>query len=247
MRKSGATAAALASLLPEQTRHNLWIVVIAGNDPETEVATLTNGANFYADIERLLASTDANVVQDLERYPAKLGLLGRSFDARILFLPVMTAMAVVRDHADPALRERLSAMGFSMQPPGDGIERLRESQLALAILGKPVTQRSPGRKPGAERQDEFQKLTQFAKTDDGALNRAVGEALQAAGLIMAYKAEDGVGNTQKRSSDVLCTMPNASVRLEFMWRAQTSVGEIARYVLEKLYQYGKAIGFLNGG
>ena len=36
------------------------------------------------------------------------------------------------------------------------------------------------------------------------------------------------------------------MRLEFMWRTQTSVGEIARYVLEKLYLYGKAIGFLNG-
>jgi len=31
-----------------------------------------------------------------------------------------------------------------------------------------------------------------------------------------------------------------------MWRAQTTVGEIAQYVLEKLYNYGKAIGYLNG-
>jgi hypothetical protein len=49
-----------------------------------------------------------------------------------------------------------------------------------------------------------------------------------------------------RIAAVLCTIGDTKVRLEFMWRAEGSVGEIARYVLEKLYQYGKAIGFLNG-
>lgn len=32
-----------------------------------------------------------------------------------------------------------------------------------------------------------------------------------------------------------------------MWRARTSRAEIANYVLTKLYNYGRAIGFLNGG
>lgn len=238
---------AVASLLPEQARHNLWIVVVAGNDPETEVGTLTSGANFSADIERLLASTDANVVQDLKRYPAKLGLLGRSFDARILYLSSMTAIAVVRDRADEGLRGRLAAMGLPMQPQGDGLQRLRESQLALALQGLPVASRTQGRKPGKDRQEEFQKICQLARTDDGILNRLLADALQAAGLIETYRTEEVVGHAQKRSTDVLCTTRDTSIRLELMWRAQTSVGEIARYVLEKLYQYGKAIGFLNGG
>ena len=237
---------ALLSLLPEKERYNLWVVVIAGNDPEAEVGTLTSGSHFSADIDRLLASTDANVVQDLKRYPAKLGLLGRSFDARILYVPFMTAVALVRDLADEALKQRLEAQSFSMKAPGDGIERLRESQLVRALSNQPVTPRAAGRKPGKERVDEFLKLTQLAKTDDGALNRLVGEALQKAGVIDSYKAEDGIGAAQKRSTDIFCKFGDASVRLEFMWRAQASVGEIAKYVLEKLYQYGKAIGFLNG-
>ncbi|MDC3957612.1 hypothetical protein [Polyangium jinanense] len=237
---------ALANLLPEQARHNLWIVVIAGNDPETEVGTLTSGAHFSADIERLLASTDANVVQDLKRYPDKLGLLGRSFDARILYIPIMTAMSIMRDYADADLRARLKEAKFPVTEPGDGLDRLRESQLGLAFQGQPVTIRSVGRKPGKERKDEFQKLSQYASKDDGALNRTMGEALEAAGLIKAYKPEDGLGVTQNRNSDVLCATADGSVRLEFMWRVETSVGDIARYVLEKLYQYGKAIGYLNG-
>lgn len=237
---------ALINLLPEKERHNLWVVVIAGNDPETEVATLTSGSHFSADIDRLLASTEANVVQDLKRYPAKLGLLGRSFDARILHVPFMTVMAVVRDLADETLRQRLEAQGFSMKAPGDGLERLGKSQLVRALLNEPVTPRAAGNKPGDRNRQQFEKLTQLARTDDGALNRLLGEALVKGGWIESYKAEDGLGAAQTRSTDILCTTRDMSVRLELMWRAQTTVGEIAKYVLEKLYHYGRAIGFLNG-
>ena len=65
------------------------------------------------------------------------------------------------------------------------------------------------------------------------------------GLVSSYTTEDALGGAYKRASDVLCRTAHASVRLEFMWRAEASVGEIARYFLEKLYHYGKAIGFLN--
>jgi len=236
----------LYNYLPERDRYNLWVVVVAGNDPETEVGTLTSGAHFYADIERLLASTDANVVQDLKRYPAKLGLLGRTFDARILYLPFMTAMAVVRDHASDELRGRLAAVNFPARPAGSALERLQKSQLARALRGEPVEPRSQGRPPESAREEEFRRLSQFAKADDGALNRTIAEALRSAGLIEDFKLEHPVGDAQRRNADVLCKARDTTVRLEFMWRASTNTGEIARYVLEKLYNYGKAIGFLNG-
>ncbi len=236
----------LLNLLPERERHNLWVVVVAGNDPEDIVGNLTSGAHFSADIDRLLASTDANVVHDLRRYPAKLGILGRSFDARLLYVPSMTAMALVRDLAGDDLRARLAASGFPAKTSGDGLARLTESQLARALRGEGVTLRAQGRPPGSERRAEFTKLTQAAKTDDGALNRLFGEALVSLGLIATYTTEDELGDAYKRASDVLCKTASASVRLEFMWRSEVSVGEVARYFLEKLYQYGKAIGFLNG-
>jgi DNA (cytosine-5)-methyltransferase 1 len=238
---------ALFNLLPEKERYNLWVVVIAGNEPETEVATLTSGAYFGADIDRLLASTDANVVQDLKRYPAKLGLLARSFDARILHVPFMTALAVVRDVADDDLRKRLAESGFTVRGSGDGVERLAKSQLARALRAEPVTPLPAGRPPGDQPREEFVKFTQFARVDDGALNRTMAEALRRAGLIESFKAEDPVPGAQRRNTDILCALRDGSVRLEFMWRATTNVGEIARYVLEKLYSYGRAIGFLNGG
>jgi hypothetical protein len=236
----------LANHLAERERYNLWVVVIAGNDPETEVGTLTHGAHFSADIERLLASTDANVVQDLRRYPAKLGLLGRTFDARVLFVPFMTAVRVVQDHAGDELRAALIASGFPARTQGDGLDRLRSSQLARALRSEPVALRPPGRPPEEARRNEFRLLSQHARADDGALNRAVADALVAAGLIQSYTLEAPLGATQARSADVLCRAAHTTARLEFMWRASTTTGEIARYVLEKLYNYGRAIGFLNG-
>ncbi len=231
--------------LPERDRYNLWVVVVAGNDPETEVGTLTAGAHFYADVERLLASTDANVVQDLKRYPAKLGLLGRTFDARILYVPFMTALAVIREHADETLSQRLGQTGFATTVSGSA-DRLQKSQLARALRGQPVEPRGPGRPAESARVEEFKRLTHFAKTDDGALNGTIAQALRSYGLIDAYSLESSLGDAQVRNADVLCTVRDSSVRLEFMWRAATSTGEIARYALEKLYNYGKAIGFLNG-
>lgn len=237
----------LATLLPAVQRTMLWVVVVAGDDPETAVGTLTYGADFSADITRLLASTDANVVKDLKKYPDKLGLLGRFFDARILYLPFMTAISVVRDFAEEPLRKQLSSLSFPATGVGDGVQRLLESQLARAFRSEQVGVRAVGRKPGEERQKEFQLLTQFAKKDDGSLNETMGRGLGKAALIASYKTESTVGTLQERNTDLLCTTPQGyQVRLEFMWRAQTSVGEIAKYALEKLYHYGKAIGFLNG-
>lgn len=239
--------AALTNLLPVLQRTMLWIVVIAGNDPEADVGTLTYGADFSADITRLLASTDANVVKDLKKYPDKVGLLGRFFDARILYMPMMTAMSVVRDFADDSLRDELSKNNFLMTKSKDGQVRLLESQLAQAFRNNQVGIRSPGRKPGEDRQKEFQLLSEYAKKDDGALNESIGRALQQAGLIQSFTAEADVGSAQNRNADLLCSTPSGDhVRLEFMWRATTSVAEIAKYALEKLYHYGKAIGFLNG-
>lgn len=237
----------LATLLPEIQRTMLWIVVIAGDDPETAVGTLTYGADFSADITRLLNSTDANVVKDLKKYPDKLGLLGRFFDAKILHLPIMTVFSVIRDFADDDLRTQLARLKFPTTPTNDGSERLLESQLAQALRSEQIGLRPVGRKPGEDRQKEFKILSEFAKTNDGALNEAIGRALETSKLAQSCKTEVGVGGAQKRNSDLVCAMMSGDrVRLEFMWRAQTSVGEIAKYALDKLYHYGKAIGFLNG-
>ncbi len=118
-------------------------------------------------------------------------------------------------------------------------QRLRDSQLGRALQGLQQGLRTPGRPPNDERRQEFAKLTAFARTDDGALNRTMGLALQGSGLIKSFRPEASIGDMLSRNSDLLCETDSGVVRLEFMWRGSTTSGEIAKYVLEKLQNYGK--------
>lgn len=237
--------AAFLNRLGERGQSRVWVVVAGGNDPGGEVAALTRGVFSSADIDRLLSATEANVVQSLKAYPEKMGLLGTLFDAKIIHLPVLTALAVVRDFADDPLRERLQTEGLLEGPTGEGAPRLLESELAAAFHGKGSGLLRPGRKPGAAQLAAFQRLTEIAARDDGSLNRALGRALEHCQLIRSFQAEVDVGGGLARTSDLLCQTESDPVRLEVMWRAKTSRAEIANYVLTKLYNYGRAIGFLN--
>lgn len=226
----------------------MWIVVSAGNDPQGEVAALTRGVFSSADIDRLLSATEANVVQSLKAHPEKLGLLGTLLDAKIIYLPFATALAVLRDFADAGLRERLQTQGVldASVAGAEGRERLLESELSAALQGRGTGRLVRGRKPGAAQQEAFARLMQVAAKDDGALNRVLGAALLDCGLIRSFQAEAALGVEQTRTSDLLCQTEADPVRLEIMWRLKTSRAEIANYVLTKLYNHGRAIGFLDG-
>jgi DNA (cytosine-5)-methyltransferase 1 len=45
-------------------------------------------------------------------------------------------------------------------------------------------------------------------------------------------------------TDLFCVRQSGDIRLEVMWRLNTSRAEIASYVLRKLNGYGKATGLL---
>lgn len=239
----------LISKLPERERFRLWIVVAAGNDPESDINALTRGAYYHVDIERLLVSTDANISQELREDQARVGLLGTLFDARLLLLPMRTAMAIVEEFALPALRAELAARAFQSPGRSDGQSLLMESDLARAFQEEPAGKKRAGKRPGPQTQDrarlEFEKLTELASEQDGLLNSAIGACLQASGLVISHRRESPTGGRQRRYSDLLCETTGGLIRLEMMWCAQTSRGEIANYVLKKLAAYGKAIGYLS--
>lgn len=239
---------AFLNRLGERGPNRVWIVVSAGNDPQGEVAALTRGVFSSADIDRLLSATETNVVQSLKAHPEKLGLLGTLLDAKIIYLPFATALAVLRDFADAGLRERLQTQGVldASVAGAEGRERLLESELSAALQGRGTGRLVRGRKPGAAQQEAFARLMQVAAKDDGALNRVLGAALLDCGLIRSFQAEAALGVEQTRTSDLLCQTEADPVRLEIMWRLKTSRAEIANYVLTKLYNHGRAIGFLDG-
>ena len=111
----------------------LWVVVCAGNDPDGDIAGLTRGALSAIDIERLMSATNANIIQELKRYPNKLGILGSVLDAKILHLPIVTALAVARAFAGKKLQAEMEARSLSIARPQDAGTRLAQSELGARI------------------------------------------------------------------------------------------------------------------
>lgn len=239
-----ANGARVRSLMAvEQFR--MWAIVIAGNDAEGDVAALTRGGSAYADIDRLMTSTGANIVEALKKEPDTLGILGTVLDAKVLNLDVFTALAISRQYADDSLRAKMRMAGMSVSRDNKAQERVKSSELGLVLRGSSLGTRRRGQKPGGSTKVAFEGLSKIARTDDGLLNRAIGEALVDAGLVSGFQTERPLGTRINYISDLYVTTAQSSpIRMEMMWRTETSRAEIANYVLGKLGNYAKAIGLL---
>jgi energy-coupling factor transporter ATP-binding protein EcfA2 len=234
----------LASKLQAREQCRMWVVVVAKNEPEADVGVLTRGSYSTADIDRLMVATDANVVKEMKDHPERLGLLGAAFDAKIIPLPPLAAIEVIHEYADESLKALLQGAGFQVSGATGGKGRLLDSELASALQGEPVGTLTRGPKPKAERLAPFDAIMIVSKTNDSALNSALGRALVDCGLIKQFDQEVDLGTGLTRKSDLVCDPHLEPVRIEMMWRTETRRSEIANYVLTKLYNYGRAIGFL---
>jgi hypothetical protein len=233
------------SALTKKEVCRVWIVVLAGNEPEGDIDALTRGTMYSADIDRMLSVTNANIVKDLKEFPEKLGLLGTYLDARVLHVPVLAALAVVRTYAGDSLRNTMKTAGMSAAPEKDAKERLDETSLVASFKNDPIGARKVGGKVGPNSVAAFEKLTSIASSNDVQLNRAIADCLKDLGVISDYGLEKDFGTGMTRRTDILATTPTSTIRLEMMWRRKTGRAEIANYVLGKLYNYGKAIGYLS--
>lgn len=226
----------------EQPR--VWTVVIAGNDPDADVAALNRGGQALADIDRLMTSTGANIVKELKKHPDQVGILGTVLDARILHIDMVTALAVARQFGDQELHDLMKGKNMSTQPDPSAGTRLRNSELGVIMAGESLGTRKRGSKPGGGTQQAFKSLAEIARTRDALCNRALGAALLDLGLIEEYETERDLGTDLKFTSDLYCLRSGEPIRLEIMWRSETGRAAIANYVLGKLGNYGRAIGLL---
>lgn len=232
--------------LVAQEQCRLWIIVAAGNEPSQEVAALTRGRSAATDIERLMSATEANIVKYLKKYPEKIGILATLLDAKILYLPVTTAMSIVRAYSETALKKRMKDANLSVKPDTktDALDRLNTTEIARMLRSEAQTVLTRGTKLGSSSQEAFGKLTDLASTNDIALNKAFGDALVDLNLVKSFKTEVDFGKGLTRTTDLLCEANMGRIRIEIMWRKKTSRAEIANYTLSKIYNYGKALGYL---
>lgn len=234
----------LASLTRKETCR-VWIVVLAGNEPEGDIDALTRGTMYSADIDRMLSVTNANIVRDLKEFPEKLGMLGTYLDARVLHVPVLAALAVVRTYASDNLRNMMKTAGMISALEKDAIDRLAETNLVASFKNTPIGARKVGGKVGSNSVAAFEKLTNIASTNDIELNKTIGACLLELGIVSGCAYEQDFGTGMSRRTDIVASTHSSSVRLEMMWRKKTGRAEIANYVLTKLFNYGKAIGYLS--
>jgi hypothetical protein len=237
----------LVSGLLAREKCRLWTVVAAGGEARSQVTAVTRGTYGHVDMDRLLAATDANVVTELRKYPHRVGMLGTSLDARVFYLDPGTSLAVARLHGAAKLHAHMEARGLATTLQGAGRHRRR---IGSTDLGRVLAAdrlggiRADSRSTEADER-EFASLLEIARTNDGHLNRALGEALVADGLIELFESETTVGEGLRFASDLRLVRGGEAIRIEVMWRASVSQADIAKYVLTKLHNYGRAIGYLS--
>lgn len=239
-----ANGARVQKLMKSEQPH-LWVLVIAGNDPEGDVAALTRGGLSSADIDRLMGATGANIVETLKREPDTLGILSTVLDTRILHMDKLTALAVAREYAGDGLRAQMKLQNMASGRDTKALDRLSNSDLGLVLAGAGLGVKRRGSKPGGGTQVAFEGLARIAQANDGLLNKAIGDAVIAAGYADSYTLEKVIGTGVKFYTDIALQRGTESVRIEVMWRKSTSRAEIANYVLTKLGNYAKAIGLLS--
>jgi len=244
LRRDLTTNSSRVARLMGKEQCRVWIVVLAGNDPDADVAALTRGSHSLIDIDRLASATKANIVKDVKRHPDKLGILGYMLDAKIVHISITCALAVMRDFADAALKAEMSGAGMATKGDGSAPASLLASELGLAFQGVPLGTRQRGPGAGKNSVAAFEKLTAIASKKDGLLNSAIGRGLVQCGVIPTFAIEKDLGTGLSRKTDIFCNLPERPIRLELMWRKKSGRADIANYALTKLYNYGRAIGFL---
>ena len=224
-------------------KSKMWIVVIAGNNPGQEVAALTR-VHSQADISCLMNSTKANIVEELQKYSDKVGILGTVLEAKIIYLPIATARTLIINYAENELREKMIQAGMQTRKDPNATERLMKSDIAKAFLAEP---RGLSRTslPSGNSRTAFEKLSAIAQKNDELLNRAIGKALQDCGLVSSFRTEVELCGRINLRSDLLCSTDSGLVRLELMWAKWVYPTDIANYVLKKLQNYGRAIGLFD--
>ncbi|SHI36713.1 hypothetical protein [Clostridium intestinale] len=224
-----------------QEMFRMWIIVISGDDPIEEVNYFTKGSDNSIDIKRVIEATFSNTSIKLKQ-DFTIGLLANKLDCRILHIPISIALSIIKSTEEDDLKNLLNQNGINCDI--DKKERLKINSTSLAdSLSRSNIKHRKNINNTQDNVDEFVKITSIASNNDRILNREIGKALVEQNLIYQYEVESKLAGFDNRRSDLKCNISEEIVRLEFMWRKKTTYGEIANYTLNKLKNYGSAIGF----
>jgi hypothetical protein len=255
---------AVANLLEQKPRPHVWILLAGDEITEVmgTVSALTSGTQRKLDVAALttdISDNQANTqyMKDWKPLQRYMSYLLRSLDVRIIELPPNLVLSVVRAFGDEELRSRLKQRSATHT---SAIKFLHDSILGELILESAPRDRRGSRKTGVETRDEFIRVQSMARTNDVPLNTAFGTAIKM--LLEENECHVDVGKKQTiygtlRPDIHIKKNPAEPICLEFTWRTTgrkvadvdssgnqntLTPGHIRQYVLQKAYDYVKALG-----
>lgn len=229
---------------------NLIIVVIAGNNPSSDIDFLTKGEKSNIDFERLMSSSRGNIVEQIKKHYKICAIAAKEFDCKIVHIDYKQACEYIKYEIKQKDEEikRLDKILYDngIKPSGKRaiLETLNKCELVNAIRNSHILKRSYHVNVVNQTDDEFKKLLKIASENDRILNKKICELLKENGYIQVGRVEESFGQLINIRSDMLCSIPGQYFRVEFMWRDSTTSGSIATYVLTKIYNYCNALGLL---
>ena len=236
--------ARLTSITPVR----MWVVLaVQSSEIAQEVAALTRGVSNVIDIDRVLAASDTNESRFLRERIGQAGIAATMLDLRLVFVSPVAWLKIVTTHMDGPLSGSLGQKGFKRYGGSKTADQLlKESQLWCLLNDLPYSiQLKRGRRPddgGALAQ--FNTLVQHAVTRDGDLNRCLGRALEAAGILGTVDYGKPRAGAWQVHPDISVATTQFELCLEVMWRAgDARQGAIAGYVCDKLKSYVQNLGF----
>jgi len=253
----------VANILQAKPRPRVWIVLCGDEATEVQgtVNSLTFGNQRSLDVSKMTAdlserTATAQYMKEWHRLGAHAPYLLRMLNVKVVEIPPNLALAIVRAFGDEHIRDSLKQQTADR---ARAVRQLSESMLGELILESPPRDRKAPRKTPPESREEFSRIQRRAKAEDRRLNRAFALAIQE----MLQQTPNALVKGERHClygslvPDIQVELEStAPICLEFTWRTTSksgtadgetgsqntlSQGHIRKYVLEKVYEYIKAL------
>ncbi|HBP1357099.1 TPA: hypothetical protein L5T54_000009 [Pseudomonas aeruginosa] len=253
--------------LKERRIPSIWILV--GGDDTRElsltIANLTQGTEKRIDIDRMLAvldsaETTSGYLGDWRSRRNQVAFLLRHLDVRLFELTPNVSVSAIRAFGDQSIKGKLKKSTESSTNASKAMQGARFFQL---LAGTPSSNAATIRPANESTAHEYKRLQQLASKNDKILNKAIAgcieKALHGIGISATVTAEKmQLDAKSSLKPDIMVELLDGRlICLEPTWRttgteipgevpeqqSTLTVGHIQQYLLSKVLEYVKDLGF----
>lgn len=237
------------------------VVLFASSSSNAGVLSqLTSGTELaLLDPHALVDSTPDSVIG--KWWNTRRGLLTQlivRLDARAFCAPPSLVVPILRRYADPVLRSPLTSL-IEQRSPSELLMTLARSDLGKFLAGESRAAYETRGTPATTSETAFDLLADevgFMAGRDKLANRAVAEVLSVDELRQANGWDEVLPEAKLPFApiipDIRIERPGSYLCLEFTWRKGEFLGSasrsaVAQYLLTKLQNYGRELGWIPVG